>query len=891
MKVLFLVLDGVSPRHVDDGGDARPHLAGPGRRMVPRGRDRGDADLDLPQPRHLRHRCGTRPTTGSWPTRSPPRTGPVPAWERGPSSPTIFDAMRAAGRPSAAVFGDHHLVGVTGARAADSVWPDGAFGDGVALDVLGYAKDRETTARLLEAVDGGAELVVAQLNETGHRRPHLRPGQPGGPAALRAGGRPARDRSPSRCGRSGTKWVVIVVSDHSQEAVVEPVPIDLHAAAGGLGLGGLIVDDGAVAVVGGEMARDDRWLTGVAGVEGTRRVDDETVLAWAGAGRWFSSVSSPSGACTGARAPRRRWRWWPGATGPWTVSPGHRPASAGGHVVGGHHGRAARGHRPHRARRRTLTAAVGRAGPPGRPDGRCPPGQAGNVGRPGSRCGPFPSMHAHGSAYCRWASSRTAPPRSGSRSICCVSRGSCSRWSSRWSGPPTSSSWATRPWPGCPSSPSTPGLVAGQGRAVRPPTQPRDRLPGGRSRARAHPRGAAAVRQPQPLTAGRSRGASGLLDDLPDRLVIELTEQEAVSDYTHAPPRPRCRGWPGASRVAIDDTGAGYSSLRHVIELTPDFFKLDRELVRDLGTDKNRRALVSAMVAFASEVGTSVIAEGVETEAELDILCEAEVHLVQGYLLARPGPAWPTVGTGDPSPAGPTRQRGQGGAPASDEKLVRRTRPGRPMPAGPARWWSSISSARARSCPASTSSAGASCAASPNAASGRSSTGCADRSGITGRTWMTGRPSWSRTSRPAPTTSRRSPEWSPRSVSRSASGARRSGALNVESLVPLPTGMLEELERCAAMLGHRLQAIGDHSGGVGVGPDGPGLRRHLRDRRPTPHARAPGALREGCLADGLGRPRPVHRRGALRRRGRRPPGRGPLRPGTGRSRRAVLAGR
>ena len=96
-------------------------------------------------------------------------------------------------------------------------------------------------------------------------------------------------------------------------------------------------------------------------------------------------------------------------------------------------------------------------------------------------------------------------------------------------------------------------------------------------------------------------------------------------------------------RVAIDDAGAGYSSLRHVIELTPDFLKLDRELVRDLDTDKNRRALVGAMSAFAAEVGTSVIAEGVETAEEFEVLRDAEVDLVQGYLLARPGKPWPRL--------------------------------------------------------------------------------------------------------------------------------------------------------------------------------------------------------------------------------------------------------
>ena len=79
------------------------------------------------------------------------------------------------------------------------------------------------------------------------------------------------------------------------------------------------------------------------------------------------------------------------------------------------------------------------------------------------------------------------------------------------------------------------------------------------------------------------------------------------------------------------------------MELSPDYLKLDRELVHGIDDDPNRRALMRAIVAFAREVGTSVIAEGVETRGELEALREAEVHLVQGYLLARPGPPWPQI--------------------------------------------------------------------------------------------------------------------------------------------------------------------------------------------------------------------------------------------------------
>jgi EAL domain-containing protein (putative c-di-GMP-specific phosphodiesterase class I)/putative methionine-R-sulfoxide reductase with GAF domain len=164
-----------------------------------------------------------------------------------------------------------------------------------------------------------------------------------------------------------------------------------------------------------------------------------------------------------------------------------------------------------------------------------------------------------------------------------------------------------------------------------------------------------------------------LRETLPDRLVIELTEQEEVEDYSHL--RARLAGWMDRGvRLAIDDAGAGYAGLRHVVELSPDYLKLDRELVHGIDRDPNRRALMRAVVAFAREVGTSVIAEGVETRAELEVLREAEVHLVQGYLLARPGPPWPQVGRPGPPSSSPTDQGEDRGAPSLDhEDQIRRT--------------------------------------------------------------------------------------------------------------------------------------------------------------------------------------------------------------------------
>ncbi|MDT7547625.1 MAG: hypothetical protein QOE84_19 [Actinomycetota bacterium] len=122
----------------------------------------------------------------------------------------------------------------------------------------------------------------------------------------------------------------------------------------------------------------------------------------------------------------------------------------------------------------------------------------------------------------------------------------------------------------------------------------------------------------------------------PARIVVEITEHVSVTDYTVlARPRQRLREL--GIRLAVDDAGSGYASLRHIVALAPDVIKIDRTLVTDLNADRARRALVGAVVAFAKEMGaTSVIGEGVETQAELDALIALGVDAAQGYYLGRP---------------------------------------------------------------------------------------------------------------------------------------------------------------------------------------------------------------------------------------------------------------
>ncbi len=138
--------------------------------------------------------------------------------------------------------------------------------------------------------------------------------------------------------------------------------------------------------------------------------------------------------------------------------------------------------------------------------------------------------------------------------------------------------------------------------------------------------------------AAVEEGLANLLLDLPaDRIVLELTEHARIDNYgavlrALAPLRER------GVRIAVDDAGAGYSSLRHILQLRPDILKLDLALTRDIDNDPARRSLAMAMVSFASEIGATVVAEGIETTEEFRTLRALNVPCGQGYRLARPAP-------------------------------------------------------------------------------------------------------------------------------------------------------------------------------------------------------------------------------------------------------------
>ena len=92
-------------------------------------------------------------------------------------------------------------------------------------------------------------------------------------------------------------------------------------------------------------------------------------------------------------------------------------------------------------------------------------------------------------------------------------------------------------------------------------------------------------------------------------------------------------------QLAIDDAGAGFSGLQHILKLQPDLIKLDMTLIRDIDTDPARRSLASAMQTFARQTGAILVAEGVETASERKTLISLGFQRGQGYLLGKPAPA------------------------------------------------------------------------------------------------------------------------------------------------------------------------------------------------------------------------------------------------------------
>jgi len=156
------------------------------------------------------------------------------------------------------------------------------------------------------------------------------------------------------------------------------------------------------------------------------------------------------------------------------------------------------------------------------------------------------------------------------------------------------------------------------------------------SQARRLPAGAFLTLNVSPALASEPERLLELLNRTDRELVLEITEHVEIDDYPTllgALDRVRPR-----AQLAVDDAGAGYAGLRHILELRPQYVKLDISLVRNIDTDPARRAMVTGMAQFAASVGCSLIAEGIETVNELTTLRQLAIPFGQGYFLARPAP-------------------------------------------------------------------------------------------------------------------------------------------------------------------------------------------------------------------------------------------------------------
>ena len=131
------------------------------------------------------------------------------------------------------------------------------------------------------------------------------------------------------------------------------------------------------------------------------------------------------------------------------------------------------------------------------------------------------------------------------------------------------------------------------------------------------------------------------LSSLASRVVLEITERAALDNVPDARARIaklRARGF----RIAVDDLGAGYAGLTSFVTLEPELVKLDMSLIRDIDQHATKHKLVSSVATLCRELGLLVVAEGVETRAELDSVRACGCDLIQGYLVAKPGRPFPS---------------------------------------------------------------------------------------------------------------------------------------------------------------------------------------------------------------------------------------------------------
>lgn len=284
LRFVFLVLDAFDPARLSPRltpnlwgwANTDGAMAGTGQSVM----------ASCTYPNHASFITGQPPAAHGIYTNHVVREGKVHgAWEVGPSAPTLFETLNHRG--TEAVLGDHHLVGVMRATAAERHWP---FGGDVSqvddLDLLGYPSDQAVLPQLVKALEGEAAFVFGYFGSIDTYSHVYGPDSDEAANAYRL----VDQKIGVLHQVIGSRWqdsVIVVVSDHIQDTVAGP-GIDLHTA---LGDEVVVIDEGSAALLSGNLDID--VLTAVDGIRGWESHADGTTLAWCGPGRYFGRSEEP----------------------------------------------------------------------------------------------------------------------------------------------------------------------------------------------------------------------------------------------------------------------------------------------------------------------------------------------------------------------------------------------------------------------------------------------------------------------------------------------------------------------------------------------------------------------------------------------------------------------
>jgi EAL domain-containing protein (putative c-di-GMP-specific phosphodiesterase class I) len=153
-----------------------------------------------------------------------------------------------------------------------------------------------------------------------------------------------------------------------------------------------------------------------------------------------------------------------------------------------------------------------------------------------------------------------------------------------------------------------------------------------------------------PVTAGSPLLEQLLAGSDGQRVVVEITRDAPCQDY-HVLNAALAKLRDQGIRIAVDDAGSDFAGLSQILELPPEFIKLDMATVRDIDSDPVKATLAESLMNFAQQLHATVVAVGVETESERKTLLGLGVHVGQGYLFSRPGPIglWSSASTAEPA--------------------------------------------------------------------------------------------------------------------------------------------------------------------------------------------------------------------------------------------------